>query len=79
MTDYKSKLDSLADKLKTEKPKISMQEVNPIKAKTPDKEEEGQLNVWIRKSLLKQMKSYGVEADLSLKDITTKALESYLK
>ena len=78
MNDYKSKLGDLATKLKNEQPKMPIQEVNLIKSQGQSKVEEGQLNVWIPKSLLKKMKSHGIETDLSLKDITIKALEAYL-
>lgn len=75
--NYKSKFETFANKLKTEAPKIPIQEVNPIVPKAV-KEEEGQLVAWIPKQLLKRVKSFGVENELSIKDITTKALEQYL-
>jgi hypothetical protein len=78
MTDYKNKLGSLADRLKKEEPKTPIQEVNPVKKKAVLKEPEGQLNVWIPKPLLKKMKSYGVEKELTQKDITIAALERFL-
>jgi hypothetical protein len=78
MEDYKNKLGSLADKLKKDPPKTPIQEVHPVKAIEPDKEEEAQLNTWIPKRLLKRMKSYGVEKDLSLKDINILALQDFL-
>lgn len=78
MTDYKNKLGGLADKLKRERPQIPFQEVHPVKSASINKEEEAQLNVWIPKAILKRMKTYGIEKDLSLKDISIKALESYL-
>lgn len=78
MADYKNKLDSLANRLKTEEPKTPIQEVSPVKSKTADKEPEGQLNVWIPKTLLKKMKTYGVEQEKSQKDITILALEQFL-
>lgn len=78
MSDYKSKLGSLANKLKTEPPKTPIQEVAPIKQKGAPKEE-GQLNVWIPKALLKRMKSYGIENELSLKEITIRAVEKLLE
>lgn len=78
MTDYKNKLGSLADRLRTEEPRTPIQEVSPVKNKEEAKEPEGQLNVWIPKTLLKKMKSYGVEQELTQKDITILALESYL-
>ena len=78
MTDYKNKLGGLADRLKKEEPKTPIQEVNPVKSKIADKEPEGQLNVWIPKTLLKKMKTYGVEQEKSQKDITILALEKFL-
>lgn len=78
MIDYKNKLGGLADKLKKEQPITPIQEVHPIKSIAINKEDEAQLNVWIQKTLLKRMKTHGIEKDLSLKDISILALESYL-
>jgi hypothetical protein len=78
MEDYKNKLGNLADKLKKEPAKTPIQEVHPVKEVTPDKEEEAQLNTWIPKGLLKRMKSYGIDHDLSLKDINILALSYFL-
>ena len=78
MTDYKDKLGGLADKLKKETPKTPIQEVHPVRQNVTAKEDEAQLNVWIPKGLLKRMKSYGVEYDQSLKDISIDALKFFL-
>lgn len=78
MTSYKDKLGNLADRLKKEEPKTPIQEVNPVKDKVKEKEPEGQLNVWIPKKLLKRMKSFGVEKELTQKDIAILALDKYL-
>jgi hypothetical protein len=78
MTDYKDKLGGLADKLKKETPKTPIQEVHPVKQNVTAKEDEAQLNVWIPKGLLKRVKSYGVEFDQSLKDISIDALKFFL-
>ncbi|SCW37963.1 hypothetical protein [Mucilaginibacter sp. NFR10] len=78
MTDYKDKLGGLADKLKKDTPKTPIQEVHPVKQSTAVKEDEAQLNVWIPKTLLKRMKSYGVQYDTSLKDISIDALKFFL-
>lgn len=77
MEDYKNKLGSLADKLKKDPPHTPIQEVHPVKAATDMKDPEAQLNVWIPKGLLKKMKSYGLEHDLSLKDLNILALELF--
>lgn len=78
MTDYKNKLGGLADRLKKEEPKMPIQAVSPVKNSAVEKEPEGQLNVWIPKTLLKKMKTYGVNQEKSQKDITILALEKYL-
>ena len=78
MEEYKSKLGNLATKLKTDAPKIPIQEVHPVKPPEAEKEEEAQLNTWIPKGLLKRMKSYGIDQDLSLKDINILALKFFL-
>jgi predicted HicB family RNase H-like nuclease len=75
MNKYSEKLGGLANRLKEETPKTPIQEVKPIPTA---KKEESQLNVWIPKDLLKQVKVHGAETDLSLKEITIKALEQYL-
>ncbi len=78
MQDYKSKLGNLADKLKNEQPKTPIQEVHPEKVIVVAKGAEVQLNTWIPKALLKRIKAYGLEHDLSLKDINIQALELFL-
>ncbi|MDB5061969.1 MAG: hypothetical protein JWP67_1812 [Mucilaginibacter sp.] len=78
MEEYKNKLGSLANKLKTDTPKIPIQEVHPVKPLEDDKEEEAQLNTWVPKGLLKRVKSYGIDKDLSLKDINILALKFFL-
>jgi hypothetical protein len=78
MEDYKKKLGGLADKLKREPPSTPIQEVHPVKEAPNPKKAEAQLNVWIPKGLLKKMKSYGLENDLSLKDINILALQFFL-
>ena len=78
MEEYKNKLGNLATKLKSDAPKTPIQEVHPVKLPEVDKEEEAQLNTWIPKGLLKRMKSYGIDQDLSLKDINILALKFFL-
>ncbi|RKR80721.1 hypothetical protein BDD43_0853 [Mucilaginibacter gracilis] len=77
MEDYKNKLGSLADKLKNESPKTPIQQVQPVSSEPP-KEQEVQFNNWIPRSLVKQVKTYGVEHDMSSKDITIHALREFL-
>jgi len=78
MEDYKKKLGGLADKLKQERPKTPIQEVLPVKPTTA-KEPEVQFNNRIPKALLKRVKAYGLEHELSLQDINIQALELYLR
>jgi hypothetical protein len=78
MEEYQNKLGNLAHKLKQERPKTPMQEVQPVKV-APLKDPEVQFNNWIPKGLLKRLKAYGLEHDQSLKDINIQALELFLK
>jgi len=78
-SNYKERVGGLADRLKSEQPKTPIQEVKPIIVKEEAKIATAQLNVWIPKELVKRMKSYGIEKELSLKEITTQAIEAYLK
>ena len=78
MNDYKNKLGNLADRLKNEEIKTPIQEVGPVKNLSNKKQPEGQLNVWIPKTLLKKVKTYGLETELSQKDIAILALEKFL-
>jgi predicted GNAT superfamily acetyltransferase len=77
MSSYKERMGGLANKLKSEQPKMPIQEVKQVSVKEV-KAETTQLNVWIPKDLVKRMKSHGIEKELSLKDITTQAIEAYL-
>ncbi len=77
MEDYKNKLGSLADKLKKESPKTPIQQVQPVNQEPP-KEQEVQFNNWIPRSLLKQIKTYGIEHDMSLKEINIRSLKEFL-
>ena len=79
MTDYKSKLGSLAHRLKNEPQNTPIQEVHPVKESDHDLEEEVRFNNWIPRSLKKKLKAYAVENDVSLKEINIEALEEYLK
>lgn len=76
--NYKDKLGGLANKLKQERPQIPIQEVQPVKVEMALKTVEVQFNNWIPKALLKRLKAFGVEHDISLKEINIQALECFL-
>jgi hypothetical protein len=80
MEDYKKKLGNLAMKIKIETPQIPIQQVQPVKALAmPAGEEEARFNNWIPKGLKRKIKAFGVQNDISQKDITIRALERFLK
>lgn len=80
MENYKSKLSGLADKIKSEVPQTPLQEVQPVKAQiVPAPEEESRFNNWIPKGLKRKIKAYGVQHDMSQKDITIAALQEFLR
>jgi hypothetical protein len=80
MDNYKKKLGDLASKIKNETPQTPIQQVSPIKAiKVPANEDEARFNNWIPKGLKRKIKAYGVQHDISQKDITIRALQNFLK
>jgi hypothetical protein len=79
MENYKDKLGGLANKLKTTPPQPPMQKVQPVKAPAPDKASEVQFNNWIPKALLKQLKTFCIEHEQSVKEFNIEALELLLK
>jgi len=76
---YKKKLSGFAERLKTEPAIVAIQTVNPInKVNTVEKLEELQLNVWIPKTLMRQLKAKGLDIDKSIKEMVNEALTNYL-
>lgn len=76
-TAFADKLQGFADRVKTEPVQLPVQKVTPIEPVASPKEEQ-QLNVWIPKDLMKRLKVKGAEADKSLKEMVTEALEQFL-
>jgi predicted HicB family RNase H-like nuclease len=76
-TDYTSKLQGFADRVKSEPVHLPVQKVTPLRPETEPKDEQ-QLNVWIPKDLMKRLKVKGIETDKSLKEMVIEALKEYL-
>lgn len=74
---FSDKLQGFADRVKTEPVQLPVQKVTLVQEIASPKEEQ-QLNVWIPKGLMKRLKVKGVEADKSLKEMVTEALEQFL-
>ena len=79
MDDYKKKLGNLASKIKNETPQTPLQQVLPVKSVAVPEEEEASFNNWIPKGLKRKIKAYGVQHDISQKDITIQPLQNFLK
>ena len=80
MDDYKKKLGSLADRIKKDAPHAPIQRVLPVKHQPVSADEqEARFNNWIPKGLKRKVKAYGVQHDMSQKDITIQALRGFLK
>lgn len=79
MSEYKNKLGEMAERLKKQEPRPPLQEISPVKVVSAEKNIEAQLNVWIPKDLIKKMKTYGIERELTQKEIAILALESFLE
>ena len=76
-TAFADKLQSFADRVKTEPVQLPVQKVTPVEPAASPKEEQ-QLNVWIPKDLVKRLKVKGAETDQSLKEMVTEALSQYI-
>ncbi|GAB3743351.1 hypothetical protein [Spirosoma lituiforme] len=76
-SDYNSRLQGFADRVKTEPVHLPVQKVIPMNTAAETKEEQ-QLNVWIPKDLMKRLKVKGAENNESLKEMVIKALEHFL-
>lgn len=77
MSEYKEKLNGFAERLKTNQITAPIQEVKPIKNKLPN-EPEIQLNIWIPKSLMKKIKQKSLDDDISIKDLVTNSISSFI-
>ena len=75
---FADRLQGFADRVKTEPVQLPVQKVTPVQTPAASSREEQQLNVWIPKDLMKRLKVKGAEADKSLKEMVTEALERFL-
>lgn len=79
MNDYKKKLGTLAEKIKKEIPQTPIQKVLPVRSQPLSADlADVRFNNWIPRDLKKKIKAYGVEHDMSQKDITIQALKDFL-
>lgn len=84
--EYKDTMKQLGEKLKSEPPKVPIQEVRPVepvaspayKVKTK-KGEEAHFNFWADRSLMQRVKIHSAQTGKSIKDICIEALEQLLK
>lgn len=74
--DYLKNLNDLSDRIKNEAPKIPIQQVKSVKVKVP--KDNGHLSIWIPKDLLKRVKTFAIQEDISIKEIGAAALELFL-
>lgn len=75
MTIYNEKLNSFKERLNTVPTKTPIQEVRQIEIKSQN---EVQLNVWIPKPILQNLKLKGVNENKSIKEMVQIAIENYL-
>jgi hypothetical protein len=78
MTDYKTKLGGLADKLKQVSVNTPIQEVKPVQVESIAVIEECRFNNWIPRSLKRKLKRFSVENEMTLKEINIQALEQFI-
>ena len=81
--NYKEKRNSFAERLKSEPTPMPIQKVEPVVFIAPvieePKVEEIQINAWIPKDLMKQVKTKAVFEEKSIKEIVIEALTSYVQ
>lgn len=77
-TNYASKLQGFADRVKTDPVQLPVQKVTPVAELSTTRPEEQQLNVWIPKDLMKSLKVKGAETDQSLKEMVIEALTRFI-
>lgn len=80
MVKYDEKLlNDFAERMKSNLPETPIQEVKPIEKLVKVKTDpEIQMNVWISKKTLKKVKQKALDENLSIKQLVTKAIESFL-
>ena len=83
--EYSNKLKQLGNRIKTEEPKLPIQEVRPVGAE-PTKTElssspkkEAHVNFWVPEELMEKLKIQSAISKKSIKQIGIEALEDYLK
>lgn len=75
MAEYNEKLNSFKERINATSAKTPIQEVREVEIKMQD---EIQLNVWIPKQLLHNLKLKAVHENTSIKKIVQTAIENYL-
>ena len=75
MAEYNEKLNSFKERINAAPVKIPTQEVRQVEIKVQD---EVQLNVWIAKKLLHNLKLKAVHDNMSIKQMVQIAVENYL-
>ena len=80
MNDYKNKLSGFAEKLKSSSPQTPIQSVSPVQEQGKKKEilEKSALNIWIPKTLKRQMKQKELDLEMTLTDIAITAISEFL-
>lgn len=75
MAEYNEKLNSFKERINSAPTKTPLQEVRQVENKITD---EVQLNVWIPKQLLHNLKIKAVHDNISIKQTVQMAIENYL-
>ena len=75
MAEYNEKLNSFKERINAAPAKIPTQEIRQVEIKVQD---EVQLNVWIPKQVLHQLKLKSVIDNMSIKQMVQIAVENYL-
>jgi hypothetical protein len=69
---YEENRKKLAEKVKTELPKLPIQEVKPVKVKE-EKEAESHANFWLSSSIMEEIKILSIKQKKTIKEIGREA------
>ena len=74
--DYMANKEKLADRIKNKPANLPIQQVNPVKQKNTDAE--AHVNFWISNELMRRLKRYAADNDLTIKEIGIQAFNQFL-
>jgi hypothetical protein len=76
-TTYEENRKKLAEKVKTELPKLAIQEVKPVEVKE-EKEAESHVNFWLSSTIVDDIKMLSIKQKKTIKEIGREAFIDFI-